>query len=440
MLLRVLEVGGNEHAVGLGSSLAKGADVYAAVAAVTKCRAQDIRLLCKGRRLQLEDSAALADGETVVMFRKREEPVKDGSVRIFIRDEIVNTLKQYETKAEGTTELSAEEQAELQRKVEGQLKELIAALFVFSATTGGSLDVPSSGIRARDSDEEMGSDDEEMAESALPEAEITLPEGEEEEVTATAAADPSPYYSAPVTVSTSVSDIAQTASEQSPVASASVPPSASASASPSTTASGSGEVDLSVDEASQQQLMEMGFSEVAARKALLLNGSNTEQALNWLLEHSCDDDINEPLTHEQMDRLAQEQRQFAPDAGAMQQLLDMGFPREEVVQALRACDNNYEAACSWLLGDRVELPRHQRQGPAANPMLDVFSTLTQGSLMKAIKGNPSLEQALRNPKTLEKLQYLTLHPEKVADYVNDPLVGSIISDIFRIIRMAFSGR
>ena len=33
----------------------------------------------------------------------------------------------------------------------------------------------------------------------------------------------------------------------------------------------------------------------------------------------------------------------------------MGFPKEDCITALQLTNNNYERACSWLLGDR-ELP------------------------------------------------------------------------------------
>ena len=84
--------------------------------------------------------------------------------------------------------------------------------------------------------------------------------------------------------------------------------------------------------------------------------------------------------------------------------MDMGFPQDDVVQALRACDNNYEAACAWLLGDRVEVPRRRPAGPGS--MLQMFCALTQGSLLKAIKHNPEMEQCMRSPKTLESEPFL----------------------------------
>lgn len=51
-------------------------------------------------------------------------------------------------------------------------------------------------------------------------------------------------------------------------------------------------------------LVEMGFSEDRAIKALLLNLLNTEMAMEWLLEHSEDPDIDEPLSRLQLYQIA----------------------------------------------------------------------------------------------------------------------------------------
>jgi hypothetical protein len=49
-----------------------------------------------------------------------------------------------------------------------------------------------------------------------------------------------------------------------------------------------------------QPLLEMGFTEARTVKALLLNLLNTEMAMEWLLEHADDPDIDEPLTRAQV--------------------------------------------------------------------------------------------------------------------------------------------
>lgn len=414
MLVKVCEVGGGEHSVEVAQ--ATGMAVISAAAAATKNSAEDIRLICRGRRVERSmDALPLAEGETVVLFKRRMQKVEEEEVRRSIKDEIAAALKQYECKDEDSSLLTSEEAMQLRKNIEAQLHALIEALFKFSASAGGSLDL--TGVLGRIGEEPDEDEDEDedadIPEADLPEAELSLPDDEESSMI---------VDSEDLTLEEESQPFAGQSDAAAAAEDSSAPP----------------DLDLTVDEASLQQLVDMGFSSEAARKALLLNQSNTEQALNWLLEHSADDDINDPLTPQQLEQLAAAQRQFSPNAHAQQQLLDMGFPQEDVVQALRACDNNYEAACAWLLGDRVEVPRTRNAGPGS--ILEMFSALTQGSLLKAIQHNPEMEGSMRSPKTLKTLKYLTAHPRKVQHFVNDPLVGCIISEIFRIIRMAFASR
>ena len=44
------------------------------------------------------------------------------------------------------------------------------------------------------------------------------------------------------------------------------------------------------------QLVEMGFAEIRAKKALMFgNGNDMENAVNWIMEHQEDADIDEPI-------------------------------------------------------------------------------------------------------------------------------------------------
>ena len=76
--------------------------------------------------------------------------------------------------------------------------------------------------------------------------------------------------------------------------------SAATSATPSTTsapsAAASSHPALQVNPELLQQLRDMGFTDVRAQKALLFTGNKEpEDALNWLVEHQDDADIDEPL-------------------------------------------------------------------------------------------------------------------------------------------------
>lgn len=63
------------------------------------------------------------------------------------------------------------------------------------------------------------------------------------------------------------------------------------------------EVEPAVDQGLLQQLKDMGFAEGRAKKALLLTGMNSQAAMEWLLEHEGDPNIDEPLSQEQLRQL-----------------------------------------------------------------------------------------------------------------------------------------
>ena len=49
-----------------------------------------------------------------------------------------------------------------------------------------------------------------------------------------------------------------------------------------------------INEALLQQLVDMGFSVEACKKALFNTGNNVEAAMNWVFEHQSDPDFDTP--------------------------------------------------------------------------------------------------------------------------------------------------
>ncbi|XP_074702672.1 ubiquitin-associated domain-containing protein 1 isoform X4 [Strix aluco] len=145
-----------------------------------------------------------------------------------------------------------------------------------------------------------------------------------------------------------------------------------------------------VDEIALRQLTEMGFPESRAVKALRLNHMSVTQAMEWLIEHADDPAVDAPLPgqtpseataeagassteatagpsseaggEEAKDELTEifkkirRKREFRPDPRAVIALMEMGFDEKEVVDALRVNNNQQNAACEWLLGDRKPSP------------------------------------------------------------------------------------
>ncbi|CAI9175009.1 unnamed protein product [Rangifer tarandus platyrhynchus] len=206
--------------------------------------------------------------------------------------------------------------------------------------------------------------------------------------------------------------------------------------------------DERVDEAALRQLTEMGFPETRAAKALRLNHMSVPQAMEWLIEHAEDPTIDTPLPgpasqgeagaeatpaagtseeEEARDELTEifkkirRKREFRPDARAVISLMEMGFDEKEVIDALRVNNNQQNAACEWLLGDRKPSPEELDKG------IDPESPLFQ-----AILDNPVVQLGLTNPKTLLAFEDMLENPLNSTQWMNDPETGPVMLQISRI--------
>lgn len=223
-----------------------------------------------------------------------------------------------------------------------------------------------------------------------------------------------------------------------------------------------------VDETALQQLTEMGFPESRAIKALRLNHMSVTQAMEWLIEHVDDPSVDAPIpgqdssmaagaaaaatagpstsastsgskvlrslssqssTEEssRQDELTEifkrirRKREFRPDSRVVIALMEMGFDEKEVVDALRVNNNQQDAACEWLLGDRKPSPEDMDKG------ID-----TDSPLFQAILENPVVQLGLTNPKTLLAFEDMLENPLNSTQWMNDPETGPVMLQISRI--------
>uniref|UniRef100_A0A8C8ESE3 Ubiquitin-associated domain-containing protein 1 n=2 Tax=Salmoninae TaxID=504568 RepID=A0A8C8ESE3_ONCTS len=205
-----------------------------------------------------------------------------------------------------------------------------------------------------------------------------------------------------------------------------------------------------VDETALQQLTEMGFPESRAIKALRLNHMSVTQAMEWLIEHVDDPTVDTPLPGQdtpgavgatapplvhsisasafpRQDELTEifkrirRKREFRPDSRAVIALMEMGFDEKEVVDALRVNNNQQDAACEWLLGDRKPSPEDLDKG------ID-----TNSPLFQAILENPVVQLGLTNPKTLLAFEDMLENPLNSTQWMNDPETGPVMLQISRI--------
>ena len=148
-----------------------------------------------------------------------------------------------------------------------------------------------------------------------------------------------------------------------------------------------------------QQLIDMGFPENRARKALQINRGDAQLGMDWLLEHEGDADIDEPLSDEDLRMLARQARHEQGetlDQAAVQRLIEMGFSEDDIFVALDHCENDFEAATAWLLGDRGD------GGLEDDP--EMFGGGAGISLLDSLMNEPHLQQALSNPRIVTALQ------------------------------------
>ncbi|KAG9294738.1 hypothetical protein G9A89_008217 [Geosiphon pyriformis] len=104
-----------------------------------------------------------------------------------------------------------------------------------------------------------------------------------------------------------------------------------------------------INEIILNQLINMGFPEIRCKKALIATGNNgVEIAMNWLIEHIEDPDIDAPLTATTTG---------VPDASEadIAVLTEMGFSRGHVKKALEKTNNDAERAVDWLFNHSEDL-------------------------------------------------------------------------------------
>nr|AAG42755.1 ubiquitin-specific protease 14 [Arabidopsis thaliana] len=90
------------------------------------------------------------------------------------------------------------------------------------------------------------------------------------------------------------------------------------------------------------QLVSMGFSQLHCQKAAI-NTSNAgvEEAMNWLLSHMDDPDIDAPISHQTSDI----------DQSSVDTLLSFGFAEDVARKALKASGGDIEKATDWVFNN-----------------------------------------------------------------------------------------
>ncbi|EDL08286.1 ubiquitin associated domain containing 1, isoform CRA_b [Mus musculus] len=146
------------------------------------------------------------------------------------------------------------------------------------------------------------------------------------------------------------------------------------------------------------------------------SSTSSEAAVGTSVE---DEESRDELT--EIFKKIRRKKEFRADARAVISLMEMGFDEKEVIDALRVNNNQQNAACEWLLGDRKPSPEELDQGIDPN-----------SPLFQAILDNPVVQLGLTNPKTLLAFEDMLENPLNSTQWMNDPETGPVMLQISRI--------
>lgn len=109
---------------------------------------------------------------------------------------------------------------------------------------------------------------------------------------------------------------------------------------------------VSIDDAVVSQLMEMGFNPNACKRAVMLSGNaGAEIAMNWIMQHMEDPDLNDPINCDDSAPAGE----FIANPDALGSIEQMGFTSAQALKALQATDNNLERAVDWIFSHAEQL-------------------------------------------------------------------------------------
>lgn len=194
------------------------------------------------------------------------------------------------------------------------------------------------------------------------------------------------------------------------------------------------ESDVYIDPLCLKKLTDMGFEEQRSRKALIICKMSPMHAMEWLLQHENDEDIDIPLTPAELSsfsietrpkrkRAAGKKKEFVANPRAVSNLKEMGFEEKDILEALKYSTNNQERALDWLLGDRQPVEQNPDGGLDPN-----------SSLYTAIMDHPVVQLGLTNPRILHAFEDMLENPNNSGQYINDPEIGPVLLQISRIVQ------
>jgi ubiquitin carboxyl-terminal hydrolase 5/13 len=123
------------------------------------------------------------------------------------------------------------------------------------------------------------------------------------------------------------------------------------------------------------QIVGMGFSDNAAKRAALATlNAGADAAMNWILMHMEDSDLNDPLPSPSSTSASTTAAETTSDPTIIGQICSMGFSEKQAAFALQKNENNGDAAVMWLFensSDVESMIAHEEAAKAPSPAGDV---------------------------------------------------------------------
>ncbi|KAL4801386.1 hypothetical protein BDV18DRAFT_164983 [Aspergillus unguis] len=142
--------------------------------------------------------------------------------------------------------------------------------------------------------------------------------------------------------------------------------------------------DFKADKDCLDQLLAMGFPNVRCEKALFFTGnSDVEAAMNWLLSHMDDPDIDEPIDTKEAAGISA----VESDPAKIAMLGDMGIDDARARRALAATDGDISRAVDWVFShpdDMEESSVDQLLGEAGETGPPGFDTIPATYQLRSI--------------------------------------------------------
>jgi len=158
-------------------------------------------------------------------------------------------------------------------------------------------------------------------------------------------------------------------------------------------------------------------------------------ALDWILQNEGSTaTLETPLTETQQTQIKAryERETFRANAQVFRSLCEMGFNRYDVLASLRATQNNQEAACSWLLGER-DANTAQDSLDAEDDAPAMNALPLDHPMVKLVLQDARIQAALANPNIVHALSSIAANPNSVHQYqFASHEISRVLMDLWRI--------